>query len=332
MRAISSLAVAALLLAAPPTAAGPNGSIHIYRMSIAPDLSVGAAVIPSCGTYTTTFAGIVSKAAFGVFAELGGPTAGGISSAEFYISGLEAAGDLPAGWTKSITFPAGAMVDGNFHDVSFDGQATVRRGNIFWEVSAPNDATCQTGPLVLLATVVMQSPFGNPYFPQDHRLELRGGSPPSNPQLPCPVLRLCDFPVFTGVCVTGNDFILNPPWPSEIGDSGEVGDPYPADGATGVPRQTELRWTWVPGDDCTVTEWMAILHFGTDPDHLGINHDPPSCGVDRKCYSPPLLEPYTTYYWRASGGYVTSPLWRFTTGDVIGVDRETWGRVKALFR
>ncbi len=114
-----------------------------------------------------------------------------------------------------------------------------------------------------------------------------------------------------------------------IGHAGEVGNPYPPDGATGVPRQVELNWRWIPGDACDLTAHMAIVDFGSNPENLGRNWEPPSCGDGRRCYNPGLLAANTTYYWRAIGGYATSPVWRFTTGGVIAVSEATWGQINS---
>ena len=333
MRTLLLLAVPAFLpLGALPVLAGPNGNIQIYRMDIAADGTTGSPVIPSCGVIPTSlFNGLYNKVALAIFAELAGASAAGISGAEFYISGLEASTQLPYSWMGTASFPAGTTVVGNVHDVFLDGTTVVRRGTVSWPVVDPNDVNCQTDDRILLAVIELQPPFGSQArFSYDHMVYAVGGNPPSDPQLACPVLRLCDAPVFTGVCVTGNRFTINPS-DGAIGRPAEVGDPYPPDGATGVSRQVELSWRWFGGDDCTPTAWMVSIDFGTDPENLGRNWEPPSCG-ERRCHDPGLLAANTTYYWRASGGYATSPVWRFTTGGVIAVNEATWGQIKQLYR
>jgi hypothetical protein len=107
-------------------------------------------------------------------------------------------------------------------------------------------------------------------------------------------------------------------------------NPYPADGATSVPRNVVLTWNEMEGPDYCSTVKDYTVYFGTTP-------DPPLVTTDGYTfYDPPgSLQENTTYYWRVVGiraGFVSSPLWTFSTGAPVSVEQSTWGRIKALYR
>jgi hypothetical protein len=54
-----------------------------------------------------------------------------------------------------------------------------------------------------------QSPITN-NIPNDHWLRIVAGDPPGNQNFPCPLVTVCDDPVFTKVCVAGGSFLINP--------------------------------------------------------------------------------------------------------------------------
>lgn len=83
--------------------------------------------------------------------------------------------------------------------------------NITWmDVTGPESASCQKGPLVQVAQIELQSDFGfTTDFPTRHVVRVRAGSPPANATFDCPLVVLCDAPVYTVVCTTGNDFGIN---------------------------------------------------------------------------------------------------------------------------
>ena len=120
-----------------------------------------------------------------VMAVLGGPSAGGMTGAEFRIL------NWPTNWFANITAsPAANTVLGNLWtgaNIAFPG--------------------CQPGAggLVLLYSV---SGFATTAEPETY-LTVTQHYTPSNPNFPCPLLVLCDAPVYTKVCVSGGVAILN---------------------------------------------------------------------------------------------------------------------------
>lgn len=108
-------------------------------------------------------------------------------------------------------------------------------------------------------------------------------------------------------------------------------NPYPADGASGVPRDVVLTWNEMQGPNfCSDVKWHSVT-FGTTPNstfNTGFSGD--------TFWDPPgLLQENTTYYWRVTGlrnGTVSSPLWSFSTGAPVAVEQSTWGGIKALYR
>ena len=65
---------------------------------------------------------------------------------------------------------------------------------------------CQSGPCLPLFRVLVFA--GTP--PQDTVLRVVGRTPPLDPMFDCPMITLCDSPVFTRMCVAGGTAILNP--------------------------------------------------------------------------------------------------------------------------
>lgn len=121
-----------------------------------------------------------------VLAVLGGPLADGMSQAEFAIGGF------PAGWAASVTpNPATAGTSGD----PFSGGCTIAF------------SSCQTGTngLVLLYTITYfaTSAVSNEYLTVE-RHPLFFGCPSS------PLLKKCDGPFPTPVCVPGGQAVLNP--------------------------------------------------------------------------------------------------------------------------
>lgn len=186
-------------------------------------------------------------------------------------------------------------------------------------------AACQTQSTVLLFTVQL---FNVSETRQDIVLSVGPRIPPTNPNLACPVVVLCDAPVYTARCADGTrPLVLNP-----SGTLPAPSDPDPPDGAVGVPTQVLLMWrTSMPLGSCVMGTVYSGVYFGTTP-------DPPlvrGC-TDGAWYDPGPLAPDTTYYWRTvacwAGQTALGPLWRFTTSTLIGVEPATWGRVKSMYR
>jgi hypothetical protein len=124
------------------------------------------------------------------------------------------------------------------------------------------------------------------------------------------------------------------------GGSALVSDPgppvltghYPPTGSENQPLDVQLGWTYTLCRGCDLCAWWSHVYFGTEP-------DPPVVaqwhGYDS--YDPGPLAPGTTYYWKVQvvdpcGGEVTSPVYSFTTSDVVPGQKATWGRIKALYQ
>jgi hypothetical protein len=87
----------------------------------------------------------------------------------------------------------------------------------------------------------------------------------------------------------------------------------PRDGATGMPIGGIITLAWNPGVDAVSHD----VYFGTvSPGEFQGNQS-------GTYFSPPVLDPNTTYYWRIdekddSNGTTTGDVWSFTTGDPVG--------------
>lgn len=185
--------------------------------------------------------------------------------------------------------------------------------------------TCQTADFaVLLYTVNYFVISGTPRF----QLHVEQHSNPSNSLFQCPLVVLCDAPVYTLRCVFGGSPATGPllQVPS---------DPIPADGATNVPTNASLRWTLSgPSYCCGIGTPFTSVHLGTS------NPPPHFAGTDdyRNSFDPGPLAPQTTYWWSIvespdqDCGFATGPTWSFTTGDAVAVQASTWQQVKSMFR
>jgi len=67
--------------------------------------------------------------------------------------------------------------------------------------------SCQSGPCFPLFRV---QGFASVTPPQDTVLRVVGRTPPQDPMFDCPMITLCDSPVFTRMCVAGGTAIVNP--------------------------------------------------------------------------------------------------------------------------
>ena len=215
MRIACALVLVYLALPALPAQAGQNGSIDLFPFGIDP--STGVRTTPDFGacqaTVTSIGGGLVGRLSFGVYARLGGATLAGISGTEMYLQGLEvdAPGQLPPGWMKSIMLPPGTLDIGVLSDPNTLGAETRRRWDMVWSVEGQDDPDCQREPLVLLAIVDLTSSIGfGTNFANNHYLTVTGGDPPANPSFSCPLLSLCNNPLFTLYCVSGGRLIINP--------------------------------------------------------------------------------------------------------------------------
>jgi len=246
-----------------------------------------------------------------IYCRVGGSAAaGGMIGAEFRITGLPA--EMMA---TASSNPASNLVLG---DPFGDG----------CNLAFPN---CETGGfgIVLLYTVNLVAPSAGvpPYI-----LTVERHGVPSNPTFPCPLVVLCDPPVFTKVCVSGGQS-------SPGGLLRLPSNPTPADVASNVAINTDLAWGLTGLDFCC---WGAgpghtMVHFGTSP-------APPQVGMrdyNATTHDPGDLAPFTTYYWRIERvfanelhgcGRISSPVWSFRTGSMVGIEAATWHAVKGMFR
>ena len=310
--------------ASAPSVASPDGSLDIFCIvNQVPDLGC-------CEANTLFDPGSIGIIELSVQARLAGATAAGISGAEFYVEGLE---NLPGNWSCSvIPNPASTYVGDlcNLSDVDFDGVVSERRGHIVFNVNGPLPADgCQVGDSfghTQLATIRLAD-FAAPSvdLPVLYAQVVAGAPPSAGPGFDCPLLTLCDAPVFTKVCVTGGVFVINNAIRAPI-------NPSPADSATAVPPiGTVLSWEGPGFITCTLGTEIVEVHFGTDP-------DPPVVSTHHHgtTYDPGPLEPFVTYSWRVTrrfeGQFVSSPVWSFTTHTTVGVEHTTWTGVKGLFR
>jgi len=118
---------------------------------------------------------------------------------------------LPAGWTKTLLIPPATFGLGDLTEAYSHRGILTRRMNITWvDVTGPESANCQKGPLVLLAQIELQSDFGfTTDFSTRHVVRVQGGNPPTNANFACPLVVLCDAPAYTTVCTTGSEFWIN---------------------------------------------------------------------------------------------------------------------------
>lgn len=119
-----------------------------------------------------------------VFVQMGGDVAaGGFTGAEFRIDGLDPA------WFMTLTLnPAANILLGD----------PVNGCNVVFPV-------CQGPPVVALFSLSCISST-----PVDPRvLHVVRHSTPTNPDFPCPLVTLCNFPDFSIVCVEGGTAFLN---------------------------------------------------------------------------------------------------------------------------
>lgn len=119
-----------------------------------------------------------------VFVQMGGDAAaGGFTGAEFRIDGLDPA------WSMTLDLnPAANILLGD----------PVNGCNVVFPV-------CQGPPIVPLFTLSCVS--AAPVSPRV--LQVVRHSTPSNPDFPCPLVTLCNFPDFSIVCVEGGTAYVN---------------------------------------------------------------------------------------------------------------------------
>jgi len=115
--------------------------------------------------------------------------AGGITGAEFRVANAPQQAD---GWFMTPVRNPAANLD--------VGNPTAEGTNIAFPVCSPNPPA----PFLLLFTV---SGFASTSPVRAMKVERHTN--PSNPNFPCPLVVLCDAPVFTKLCVPGGEAFLN---------------------------------------------------------------------------------------------------------------------------
>lgn len=128
-----------------------------------------------------------SGATLYLVATLGGPSASGISGAEFRIEV-----GSPAGWFVSFTPPSGAVALGQALDTDPENANDGSGLNLSF-------AACQTGGAgrVPLGTIGVFNLSGSPTS-----LTVKRHSTPSNSSFICPLFVLCDEPVYSKLCLS----------------------------------------------------------------------------------------------------------------------------------
>ncbi len=132
-----------------------------------------------------------------------GDTRGGISGAEFRIVATGATGYSFSG--ETIVLPNGFAV----------GTSALEDG-----LNVVSTRGCENRlPLPILKLTVLNLSGG-----QDATLEIAEKIPPSHRDFPCPLVTLCDNPVFTKVCITPDRAVLNPSGSLRCGIASEQSD------------------------------------------------------------------------------------------------------------
>ena len=131
-----------------------------------------------------------------------GDTRGGISGAEFRIVATGASGYSFS--AETVVLPNGFALGSALGDGS--------------NVVSTSGCVSRT-PVPILKFTVLNLSGG-----QDATLEIADKIPPGNHTLPCPLVTLCDYPVFTTVCITPDRAVLNPSGGLRCGVASEQSD------------------------------------------------------------------------------------------------------------
>ncbi len=139
-----------------------------------------------------------------VYGRLEGASAGGITGAEYKIA-VGPNSNADPGWLFSETFDPGATVIGAG---ALNAADPLGRGvDVAWPA-------CQTGGGIGVAVLIETVEIFNLDCPSgDMRLQVVKHDAPSNPFFQCPLVVLCDAPVFTKVCVGSNLTVCRNPEP-----------------------------------------------------------------------------------------------------------------------
>lgn len=154
----------------------------------------GATDFGSCQATTTFVPGSFGLLTFDIWLRTGRQRLSGASGVEFRISGGES---LPSWVSNAVPDPSFACV-----------------GNPIFPVGGTHVCACGfsciVSDLIFLYRVTYLSETGAADIAPDTRLRIEAGNPPSNPSFDCPLVILCDSPVFTTLCSEGTEFIINP--------------------------------------------------------------------------------------------------------------------------
>ena len=164
-----------------------------------------------------------------IYVRLGGAAAGGISGAELFVQERGPTGtNIPVfvpvasgglGWSVSvIPNPLAAATTGNPFLETGTPPNTDKRAGIAFSVDPVTGEGCQHGDadappgMVKLYDVSIFKNTTGGAIPNDTYLWIGPGIPPSNQNFNCPLVTLCDSPIFTSVCLPsgGGQFIVNP--------------------------------------------------------------------------------------------------------------------------
>lgn len=305
----------------PRSVSDANGAIELFCV----DTLGNGQVDRGCCEATTIFLpGWISVIHFEVQVQLAGATAGGISGVEFYLDGMEGLSDDWGCWVAESYASVSVGRPSRPSDHDGDGVSDARFVIFAWP-NASDGFACESGdgtyvPVARLAIGHYAQPTVD--LPTTE-LRVVAGSPSSRPGLRCPLVTLCDDPVFTAVCVGGGSFVINGEVPAPV-------SPSPADASRGA-RPIGLTLEWKNPAFTTCGGETQDIYLGTDPDPGLVQTE-----FSRTTFDAPPLQPRTTYYWRVAretlSGTAASPVWSFTTGDIVAVDAATWSRVKELYR
>ena len=122
-----------------------------------------------------------------VVARAAGPTLCGITGAELRVVGM------PANWFAAAAIPA--------NSISVGDPLSSAGGNVAY-------TSCQSpaaGPVLLYTISIFATTAVT-----DHVVEITARTPPFNSQFNCPLVTLCDMPMYTIVCMEGSRAYINP--------------------------------------------------------------------------------------------------------------------------
>jgi hypothetical protein len=122
-----------------------------------------------------------------VVARRAGPTLCGVTGAEFRVAGI------PSDWFATLAIPPGCII--------MDNPLGAVGGNIAF-------SSCQSpasGPVVFATIAVYATSAVS-----DCVVEVLARNPPGNPMFNCPLVTLCDAPMYTIVCMAGSQGRINP--------------------------------------------------------------------------------------------------------------------------